>query len=60
MPAQTHVMSGALRRSLTRAGCAVALMLTLQGCGYKGPLYHPPPPEPDATLTAPPSATSRP
>lgn len=33
-----------------------ALFLTLAaGCGYKGPLYMPPPPAPDESLTAPPS-----
>lgn len=36
-------------------GAALAGLLTLAGCGYKGPLYMPPPPDPDLALTTPPS-----
>lgn len=40
-----------------RLGCALTLTLTLGACGYKGPLYMPPPPPaPDASLTTPPTA----
>lgn len=40
------------------AGLSLATMLT--ACGYKGPLYMPPPPEPDASLTTPPTSTTLP
>ncbi|MCC2595972.1 lipoprotein [Pusillimonas sp. MFBS29] len=40
------------------AGLSLAAMLA--ACGYKGPLYMPPPPEPDAELTTPPTPSSLP
>ncbi|NYT58382.1 lipoprotein [Alcaligenaceae bacterium] len=39
------------------AGLSLAAMLT--ACGYKGPLYMPPP-APDASLTTPPTSTTLP
>lgn len=33
----------------------ITLVATLTACGYKGPLYMPPPPQPDAALTVPPA-----
>ncbi|MGE4368839.1 MAG: lipoprotein [Burkholderiaceae bacterium] len=55
MPKQLPV-----RPLLSRAGAcaAIAALGLLAGCGYKGSLYMPPPPQaPDATLTAPPQTT---
>ncbi|AEC21393.1 hypothetical protein PT7_2853 [Pusillimonas sp. T7-7] len=40
------------------AGLLMAAMLT--ACGYKGPLYMPPPPAPDESLTTPPASTTLP
>lgn len=40
-----------------RIVASFALLSTLLACGYKGPLYMPPPPAPDASLTTPPPAT---
>lgn len=37
-----------------RITCTLALALSLSACGYKGPLYMPPP-APEASLTTPPS-----
>ena len=39
-------------------GLFVAAMLT--ACGYKGPLYMPPPPAPDESLTTPPTSATPP
>ena len=43
-----------------RAGISLTMLVVLGGCGFKGPLYLPPPPAPDATLTTPPAASSAP
>lgn len=44
-----------LKRITQRIGCILGLVITLSACGYKGPLYMPPPPPaPDASLTEPP------
>ncbi len=45
-----------LRLPPARRIAAAALLAALAGCGYKGPLYLPPPGPPDQTLTVPPSA----
>ena len=36
----------------------VAVLAALSGCGYKGPLYLPPPEEPPADLTVPPTSAA--
>ncbi|MBP6019433.1 MAG: lipoprotein [Burkholderiaceae bacterium] len=41
--------------ALARIVAGIALVASLTACGYKGPLYMPPPPEPDAALTVPPA-----
>lgn len=38
-----------------KAALALAALMLLAACGYKGPLYLPPPPDPDPSLTTPPS-----
>ncbi|WP_143705472.1 LPS translocon maturation chaperone LptM [Pollutimonas subterranea] len=38
-----------------RLAASVAVFSTLLACGYKGPLYMPPPPAPEASLTTPPT-----
>ncbi|HUG58440.1 MAG TPA: lipoprotein [Candidimonas sp.] len=43
-------------RTVSRIVASFALLSTLLACGYKGPLYMPPPPAPDAALTTPPPA----
>jgi predicted small lipoprotein YifL len=40
--------------AICRYAACLALLSTLAACGYKGPLYMPPPP-PDETLAAPPT-----
>lgn len=45
-----------LRRLRLSCIAAAALLTTLAGCGYKGPLYLPPPPAPDKALTTPPTS----
>jgi predicted small lipoprotein YifL len=39
---------------ICRLAGSIALLSGLLACGYKGPLYMPPPPAPEAALTAPP------
>lgn len=41
--------------TLCRIVASFALLSTLMACGYKGPLYMPAPPAPDAALTTPPT-----
>ncbi|NLC36505.1 MAG: hypothetical protein GX772_08700 [Alcaligenaceae bacterium] len=41
------------RQSMRLLACSLMLG-GLLGCGYKGPLYMPPPEDPPATLTTPP------
>ncbi|MBF6616469.1 LPS translocon maturation chaperone LptM [Pollutimonas thiosulfatoxidans] len=57
MPAT--VLVDALRRARRYAG-AVVVLSTLAACGYKGPLYMPPPPDPDESLTTPPQSIPAP
>jgi len=46
---------------VSRIVTSLALVSALGACGYKGPLYLPPPPEaPDASLTAPPTQQQTP
>ena len=60
MPLPTRVP--ALLRRCTRVLGSGLLLAGLFACGYKGPLYLPPPPDPPAALTEPPApeAPSRP
>ncbi|MGB6103405.1 MAG: lipoprotein [Pusillimonas sp.] len=46
------------RASRLLAGLFMASMLA--ACGYKGPLYLPPPPAPDESLTTPPASATIP
>jgi predicted small lipoprotein YifL len=53
------------RRTVTapfihRAALSLTVLLALGGCGFKGPLYLPPPPAPEASLTTPPAASPAP
>ncbi|MFT0545421.1 LPS translocon maturation chaperone LptM [Allopusillimonas ginsengisoli] len=41
--------------AVTRLAASVTLLALLAACGYKGPLYLPPPAAPDRSLTAPPT-----
>ncbi|NYT65356.1 lipoprotein [Alcaligenaceae bacterium] len=41
--------------TLARTVAGIVLAASLTACGYKGPLYMPTPPEPDAALTVPPA-----
>ncbi|HUH60120.1 MAG TPA: lipoprotein [Candidimonas sp.] len=43
-----------------RLAGSIALLSSLLACGYKGPLYMPPPPAPDASLTTPPQPSTPP
>ncbi len=47
-------------RTVLHIVASFALLSTLPACGYKGPLYLPAPPAPDASLTAPPTAAPAP
>lgn len=47
-------------RTFGRTIAGFALLSTLLACGYKGPLYMPPPPLPEESLTAPPTPTGLP
>lgn len=47
-------------RTFCRTAASFALLSTLLACGYKGPLYMPPPPLPEESLTAPPTPASLP
>lgn len=40
---------------LLRRLAGLTLISMLAACGYKGPLYMPPPPAPDESLTVPPT-----
>jgi predicted small lipoprotein YifL len=42
--------------SVRRLALGLPLLLALGACGYKGPLYMPPPPAPDDSLVAPPTS----
>ncbi|NYT62982.1 lipoprotein [Alcaligenaceae bacterium] len=46
--------------TVCRIVASFALLSMLLACGYKGPLYLPPPPAPDASLTTPPAPASLP
>ncbi|NYT75975.1 hypothetical protein H0A71_03090 [Alcaligenaceae bacterium] len=41
--------------AVTRLAASAALLSLLAACGYKAPLYMPPPAAPDQSLTAPPT-----
>ena len=43
--------------SVTRIVASFALLATLSACGYKGPLYLPPPAPPEESLTRPPESS---
>lgn len=43
-----------------RLATGLFLVSMLAACGYKGPLYMPPPPAPDASLTTPPTPAALP
>jgi len=47
-------------RTLCRIAASFAVLSTLLACGYKGPLYMPPPPMPEESLTTPPAPASLP
>ena len=47
-------------RHTPRIVASLILMALLAGCGYKGPLYLPPPPAPKASLTKPPQSVQLP
>ncbi|WP_353152132.1 lipoprotein [Pollutimonas bauzanensis] len=47
-------------RTVCRIVASFALLSTLLACGYKGPLYMPPPPAPDVELTTPPEPANLP
>lgn len=47
-------------RHTPRIVASLILLSALAGCGYKGPLYHPRPPAPKASLTKPPSTVPLP
>ncbi len=49
------VRTAALLRHSARLVGAGLLLGGLAACGYKGPLYLPPPPDPPAALTEPPA-----
>lgn len=55
----TRPTSSLLIRSTRLAG-GVLLLGSLLACGYKGPLYLPPPEDPPASLTEPPAPESHP
>ena len=42
--------------SVTRIVASFAFLATLSACGYKGPLYMPPPAPPEESLTRPPES----
>lgn len=39
-----------------RMAAGLSLLALVTACGYKGPLYMPPPPAPDESLVAPPTS----
>lgn len=41
--------------TVSRLAASVTLLALLAACGFKGPLYMPPPAAPDQSLTAPPT-----
>ncbi|CAM5511230.1 Putative lipoprotein OS=Eoetvoesiella caeni OX=645616 GN=DFR37_102245 PE=4 SV=1 [Eoetvoesiella caeni] len=47
-------------RSMSRIVASLALLTSLSACGFKGPLYMPPPAPPDASLTTPPTPKAAP
>jgi len=47
-------------RTFCRIAAGFAVLSTLLACGYKGPLYMPPPPMPEESLTTPPVPASLP
>ena len=47
-------------RHTPRIAAGLFLLALLAGCGYKGPLYMPRPPAPDASLTKPPQSVQLP
>lgn len=52
-------LAAATRRSMRLLGSGL-LLGSLLACGYKGPLYLPPPEAPPATLTTPPGHDTAP
>jgi predicted small lipoprotein YifL len=57
LPSPAHA---AAARGARRLVAASLLLGGLLGCGYKGPLYLPPPEDPPAELTVPPSSDAPP
>lgn len=47
-------------RTFCRIAAGIAVLSTLLACGYKGPLYMPPPPMPEESLTTPPTPANVP